>query len=109
MQVAEPSGGRRSLAEINVADTEWFPACGGFWGTAAGTVQVATAKSFLVTCALAVADEEKHKFDVSAAAAACGRSVREAAAVATAPWRIIELSRGIDQQSWFVELHRAPA
>ena len=87
----------------------------GLGGTAEGTVQVASAKSYLVPYALGVADEAKHIFAVSAALAAFGQSIREAAAVATAQGDgttadlFTEISRGIDPQLWFVESHRTPA
>lgn len=87
----------------------------GLGGTAEGTVQVASAKSYLVPYALGVADEAKHIFAVSAALAAFGQSIREAATVATAQGDgttadlFTEISRGIDPQLWFVESHRTPA
>lgn len=87
----------------------------GLGGTAEGTVQVASAKSYLVPYALGVADEVKHIFAVSAALAAFGQSVREAAGLSTTQGDtttadlFTEISRGIDQQLWFVESHRVPA
>jgi len=87
----------------------------GLGGTAEGTVQVASAKSYLVPYELGVANEAKHVFAVSAALAAFGQSIREAAALsttqgdATTADLFTEISRGIDQQLWFVESHRAPA
>jgi starvation-inducible DNA-binding protein len=71
-------------------------------GTAEGTVQVATAKSFLVPYELGVADEAKHVFAVSAALAAFGQSIRDAAGVSTTQGDtttadlFTEISRGID-------------
>ena len=87
----------------------------GLGGTAEGTVQVASAKSYLVPYELGVANEAKHVFAVSAALAAFGQSIREAAALSTTQGDVTtadlftEISRGIDQQLWFVESHRAPA
>jgi starvation-inducible DNA-binding protein len=84
-------------------------------GTAEGTVQVATAKSFLVPYELGVADEAKHVFAVSAALAAFGQSIRDAAGVSTTQGDtttadlFTEISRGIDLKLWFVEAHRVPA
>lgn len=87
----------------------------GLGGTAEGTVQVATAKSFLIPYELGVADEAKHVFAVSAALAAFGQAVRDAAGISatqgdtTTADLFTEISRGIDQQLWFVESHRVPA
>ena len=83
-------------------------------GTAEGTVQVASAKSYLVPYPLGVADEVKHIFAVSAALAAFGQQIRDAVGVSTTQGDpttadlFTEISRGIDQQLWFVESHRAP-
>lgn len=83
-------------------------------GTAHGTVQVAAERSFLVPYALGIADEKQHIFAVSGTLAAFGQSVRQAIGQAgtfgdanTADL-FTEISRGIDQQLWFVELHIAP-
>ncbi len=87
----------------------------GLGGTAEGTIQVASAKSYLVPYAVGVADEAKHVFAVSAALAAFGQSIREAAVMSTTQGDVTtadlftEISRGIDQQLWFVESHRVPA
>lgn len=83
-------------------------------GTAEGTVQLASAKSYLVPYPLGVADEVKHIFAVSAALAAFGQQIRDAVGVSTTQGDpttadlFTEISRGIDQQLWFVESHRAP-
>jgi starvation-inducible DNA-binding protein len=83
-------------------------------GTAQGTVQVATERSFLVPYALGIADEKKHIFTLSASLAAFGESARQAideavgyGDAATADL-FTEISRGIDHQLWFVESHLAP-
>lgn len=87
----------------------------GLGGTAEGTVQVATTKSFLVPYALGVADEAKHVMAVSGALAAFGQSVRDAAGASatqgdtTTADLYTEISRATDQQLWFVESHRAPS
>ncbi len=84
---------------------------GGLGGTAQGTLQVAVERSFLVPYNLGVASENKHVFAVSSALAAFGQSVREAIDLAagfgdaaTADL-FTEISRGVDQQLWFVESH----
>lgn len=87
----------------------------GLGGTAEGTVQVATSQSYLVPYAVGVADEAKHLFAVSAALAAFGESIRDAAAESTTEGDnttadlFTEIARSIDQQLWFVESHRVPA
>jgi len=83
-------------------------------GTANGTVQVAAERSFLIPYPLDIADERQHVFAVSEALAGFGESVREAIGQATAfgdadtADLFTEISRGIDQQLWFVESHAAP-
>jgi len=87
---------------------------GGLGGTAHGTIQVATAKSFLVPYALGIANEHQHAFAVSATLAAFGQSVREAVDQATALGDagtadlFTEILRGVDQQLWLVESHMSP-
>lgn len=87
---------------------------GGLGGTAHGSVQVAAERSFLVPYTLGIADEKKHVFAISGSLAAFGQSAREAIASATAfgdadtADLFTEISRGIDQQLWFVESHIAP-
>lgn len=87
---------------------------GGVGSTAFGTVQVAAKRSYLVPYTLEVADVAEHIFAVSAALAAFGQAVREAAAQSTGfgdadtADLLTEVSRGIDRQLWFVESH-APA
>ncbi|MCA3693212.1 DNA starvation/stationary phase protection protein Dps [Aquidulcibacter sp.] len=88
---------------------------GGLGGVAQGTVQVATKNSFLVPYDLGLADENKHVFAVAGSLAAFGQSVREASATAAkfgdadTSDLFTEMSRGIDQQLWFVESHVAPS
>jgi starvation-inducible DNA-binding protein len=87
---------------------------GGLGGTANGTIQVAAERSFLVPYPLDIADEHQHVFAVSGTLAAFGQSVREAIGQATTLGDantadlFTEISRGIDQQLWFVESHIAP-
>ena len=86
----------------------------GLGGVAQGTVQMAAKRSFLVPYTLDVADEQEHAFAVSGTLAAFGQSVCEAIDLAAAFGDMntadlfTEISRGIDQQLWFVESHIAP-
>ena len=86
---------------------------GGLGGTAHGTVQVAASDSFLVPYTLGLADEREHVFAVSATLAAFGQSARgaitESSAFGDADTADLftQISRGIDQQLWFVESHAA--
>lgn len=86
----------------------------GLGGAAQGTVQMAANRSFLVPYPLDIGDEQQHTFAVSGTLAAFGQSVREAIAHATTfgdantADLFTEISRGIDQQLWFVESHIAP-
>ena len=87
---------------------------GGLGGTADGTIQVAVKHSFLDRYPLGIADEMKHLFAVSNVLAAFGGSVIEAIEKsteigdATTADLFTEISRGVDQQLWFVESHLAP-
>ena len=83
-------------------------------GVAEGTIQVASANSFLVPYPLRIADEKQHLFAVAATLAAFGQSTREAIDLAakfgdadTADI-FTEISRGVDHQLWFIESHAAP-
>ncbi|PZR85756.1 MAG: DNA starvation/stationary phase protection protein Dps [Hyphomicrobiales bacterium] len=73
-------------------------------GTAQGTVQVASERSFLVPYGLGIADEKEHIFTLSASLAAFGESARqaidEAAAHGDADTADVftEISLGIDHQ-----------
>lgn len=84
---------------------------GGLGGTANGTIQKAVAHSFLIEYPLGIADEPQHLFAVSGALAAFGSSIREAIEKSTAigdPTTadlFTEISRGVDQELWFVESH----
>jgi starvation-inducible DNA-binding protein len=87
---------------------------GGLGGAAQGTIQAVAENSFLVRYALGIADVKEHTFAISAALAAFGQSAREAidqsakfGDVATSDL-FTEISRGIDQQLWFVESHTPP-
>lgn len=87
---------------------------GGLGGTANGTIQTAVKRSYLIPYPLGIADELQHLFAVSGALAAFGGSIREAIEKSTAiddPTTadlFTEISRGVDQQLWFVESHLAP-
>jgi starvation-inducible DNA-binding protein len=87
---------------------------GGLGGTANGTIQVAVKHSFLLPYPLGIADELQHLFAVSGALAAFGESIRAAIEKSTAiddPTTadlFTEISRGVDQQLWFVESHLMP-
>ena len=87
---------------------------GGLGGTAYGTIQLAAERSFLVPYSLGIADCQQHIFAVAGALAAFGQSVREAVDSATAIGDadtadlLTNISRGIDQQLWFVEAHLVP-
>ena len=86
----------------------------GLGGTANGTIQTAVKRSFLIPYPLGVADELQHLFAVSGALAAFGEAIREAIEKSTAiedPTTadlFTEISRGVDQQLWFVESHLSP-
>jgi starvation-inducible DNA-binding protein len=81
-------------------------------GTAEGTVQTATQKSFLEPYRLGVADTTAHIAAVTAALATFGESVRGAIDESDEFGDIdtsdlfTEVSRGIDYQLWLVESHR---
>ena len=83
----------------------------GLGGAAHGTIQVAVERSFLNPYPLDVANEIDHAFAVSGALAAFGQSVRQATGQAVAfgdadtADLFTEISRGVDQQLWFVESH----
>ena len=87
---------------------------GGLGGTAQGTVQIAAEHSFLIPYDLGIADEKQHIFAVAGALAAFGQSVHDAIKKAddlgdvTTADLFTEISRGVDQQLWFVESHMAP-
>jgi starvation-inducible DNA-binding protein len=87
---------------------------GGLGGTANGTIQTATKQSYLNPYPLGIADEHKHLFAVSNVLAAFGGSIIEAIEKstdigdATTADLFTEISRGVDQQLWFVESHLAP-
>jgi starvation-inducible DNA-binding protein len=85
----------------------------GLGGTAHGTIQIAAERSYLIPYPLGIADEQQHVFAVSGTLAAFGQSIQEAVGQAanfgdtnTADL-LTEISRGIDQQLWFVESHIA--
>ena len=88
---------------------------GGLGGTARGTIQTAVKHSYLNPYPLGIADELQHLFAVANALAAFGGSIIEAIEKSTKIEDVTtadlftEISRGIDQQLWFVESHRVPS
>jgi starvation-inducible DNA-binding protein len=86
----------------------------GLGGSANGTIQTAVKHSYLIPYPLGIADELQHLFAVSGALAAFGGSIHEAIEKSTAIEDVTtadlftEISRGVDQQLWFVESHLAP-
>lgn len=87
---------------------------GGLGGTAQGTIQVAAERSFLIPYKHGIADEKCHVFAVAGSLAAFGQSAREAihdaekTGDADTADLFTQISRGVDQQVWFVESHIAP-
>lgn len=87
---------------------------GGLGGTANGTLQTAIKHSYLNPYPLGIADELQHLFAVSNVLAAFGGSMIEAIEKSTeigdptTADLFTEISRGVDQQLWFVESHLAP-
>ncbi|WP_370674311.1 DNA starvation/stationary phase protection protein Dps [Pleomorphomonas sp. PLEO] len=87
---------------------------GGLGGTAEGTVQTATARSFLVPYDLGIADGAQHVFAVAGSLAAFGESSRAAIGIATTQGDLetadlfTEVARGIARQLWLVESHAEP-
>lgn len=80
-------------------------------GTAEGTVQVAAKETFLKPYKLGIADEVQHIEAVASALAKFGESVRESIDKTddlgdpTTADLFTQISRGIDQQIYFVESH----
>jgi starvation-inducible DNA-binding protein len=101
-------------AEVELYSDALAERAGGLGGTARGTVQVASERSFLVPYPHGIADEKQHVFAVSGSLAAFGQSTREAIDLTTKFGDVdtadlfTEISRGIDHQLWFVESHVAP-
>ena len=87
---------------------------GGLGSVAQGTVQIAVENSFLIPYPLGIADEKQHIFAVAGALAAFGQSIHDAIKTAvelgdvTTADLLTEISRGVDQQLWFVESHMTP-
>jgi starvation-inducible DNA-binding protein len=87
---------------------------GGLGGTAEGTLQTATARSFLVPYDLGIADGAQHVFAVAGSLAAFGESSRAAIGIATTQGDLktadlfTEVARGIARQLWLVESHAEP-
>jgi starvation-inducible DNA-binding protein len=104
----------RVSSEVEEFSDKIAERAGGLGGTAHGTVQTAAEQSFLVPYPLGIADEKQHVFAVSGTLAMFGQSLREAAGQATKFGDVdtadmfTEISRGVDQQLWFVESHLGP-
>ena len=87
---------------------------GALGGAAEGTIQIAVEHSFLHRYKLGIDAAEAHIAGVTAALATFGESLRsaidETAAFGDADTSDVftEISRGVDQQLWFVESHRQP-
>ena len=83
----------------------------GLGGVAEGTLRIAADATFLVPYPLGIADAQEHSFAVASTLAAFGQSTREAIGLATDFGDVCtadlftQVSRGIDQQLWFVEAH----
>jgi starvation-inducible DNA-binding protein len=104
----------RVSSEVEEFSDKIAERAGGLGGTANGTVQTAAEQSFLVPYPLGIADEKQHVFAVSGTLAMFSQSLREAAGQATKFGDVdtadmfTEISRGVDQQLWFVESHLLP-
>lgn len=88
---------------------------GALGGTAHGTLQTAAKSTFLEAYKLGIASEKQHIEQVSKALATFGKSTREAIDQAsdfgdqTTADLFTQVTRGIDQQIWFVESHNIAA
>ncbi len=84
---------------------------GALGGTANGTLQTAAKETFLKPYKLGIASEKDHVDAIAAALALFGDSVREAIGKSddiddpTTADLFTQISRGIDQQLWFIESH----
>ncbi|MGY2736894.1 DNA starvation/stationary phase protection protein Dps [Sphingomonas sp. UYP23] len=87
----------------------------GLGGTARGTIQLASERSFLAPYLLGIGSEQTHLSAVAEALASFGASTRTAIAEVTAfgdadtADLFTGISRNIDKQLWFVESHHVPA
>jgi len=86
----------------------------GLGGTARGTIQLASERSFLAPYLLGIGSEQQHLSAVGQALATFGASsrtaIQEAAAFGDADTADLftGISRNIDKQLWFIESHNAP-
>jgi starvation-inducible DNA-binding protein len=115
---AVPLSSRSTSCSTKVADVveeysdKIAERAGALGGTAEGTVQTATERSFLEPYRLGVADGAAHTAAITAALASFGEWARnaidESASFGDADTSDLftEVSRGIDYQLWLVELHR---
>ena len=87
----------------------------GLGGTARGTIQLASERSFLAPYLLGIGSEQTHLSAVAEALASFGASTRTAIAEVVAfgdadtADLFTGISRTIDKQLWFVESHHVPA
>lgn len=99
---------------VEVHSDQLAERAGELGGTAHGAVQTAAEHSFLIAYPHGIADEKQHIFAVAASLAAFGQSTRDAIEHAThfgdpvTADLFTEITRGIDAQLWFVELHILP-
>ncbi len=84
---------------------------GALGGTANGTLQAAAKETFLKPYKLGIASEKEHIEAIASALALFGDSVRESIAKSddiddpTTADLFTQISRGVDQQLWFIESH----
>lgn len=84
---------------------------GALGGTAHGTLQTAAKETFLKPYKLGIASEKEHIDAISSALALFGGSVRDAISKSddiddpTTADLFTQISRGVDQQLWFIESH----
>ena len=84
---------------------------GALGGTAHGTLQNAAKETFLKPYKLGIASEKEHIEAISVALATFGESVRESIEKSddiddpTTADLFTQISRGVDQQLWFIESH----
>lgn len=87
----------------------------GLGGTARGTIQLASERSFLAPYLLGIGSEQTHLSAVAEALATFGASTRTAIGHATGFGDVdtadlfTGISRTVDQQLWLIESHNVPA
>lgn len=104
----------RVAAEAGAAADKIAERTGGLGGTALGTLSAAAERSYLMPYPLGIAETAEHIFAVSASLAAFSQAIRAASALSATAGDsdtadlFTEISRGIDQNLWFVESHAVP-